>query len=432
MKKAYLVCNAHLDHIWQWPWEEGAAEALSTFKSAADLLEEYDFIFCHNEAALYEFIEKYNPKLFERIQALVAQGKWRIMGGWYLQPDVLLPQGESIVRQIQAGKKFFKEKFNAEPTAAVNVDSFGHSRGLVQILKKSGQDGYFITRPWKTQLKIDGEAFYWKGYDGSMVKVCRPDSYVTFLGKSAEYIEKQTEKYASEEAIMIPWGVGNHGGGPSRKDLKDILALQKRLDVELVHSCPEEAIANVEARETLERSLITCMPGCYTSLIQMKQKYIELENLLYATEKMAAYAYLNFPSFTYPQEAFDLAVKNMINVQFHDVMSGTVIRSGEENAFNRIRHAINVLQETRAECFFFLARNLEKCLPGEYCIGAFNFQPYAYRENVCFEFTMEKNSDDSIDPLIEVFDENGEKLEIQAIKEESNVSIDCRKHIVCD
>ena len=139
MKKVYLVCNAHLDHIWQWQWEEGAAEALSTFKSAADLLEEYDFIFCHNEAALYEFIEKYNPKLFERIRALIAQGKWRIMGGWYLQPDVLLPNGESIVRQIQAGKKFFKEKFNVEPTAAVNVDSFGHSRGLVQILKKSGQ-----------------------------------------------------------------------------------------------------------------------------------------------------------------------------------------------------------------------------------------------------------------------------------------------------
>jgi len=432
MKKAYLVCNAHLDHIWQWTWEEGAAEALSTFKSAADLLEEYDFTFCHNEAALYEFIEKYNPKLFERIRDLIAQGKWRIMGGWCLQPDVLLPQGESIIRQIRYGKKFFQDKFGVEPTTAVNVDSFGHSRGLVQILVKNGQDSYWITRPWKPQLAIKGEAFTWRGYDDSEVKVCRTDSYVTFLGKTAEYVQEQIEKYKDEEAIMIPWGVGNHGGGPSRKDLNDLKELFEKSDVEIVHSYPEEALKNMPAGSIWDKSLISCMPGCYTALVQMKQKYIELENLLYATEKMATTAYLNFSSFTYPQAEIDLAVKNMINAQFHDVLSGTVIRSGEKNAMNRICQAINVLQETRAECFFFLARNLAKCAPGEYCIAVFNHHPYKTQENVCFEFTMEKNSNDEIAPLIELFDEKGEKLQFQVIKEESNVSIDCRKRIIFD
>lgn len=427
-----MVCNAHLDHIWQWTWEEGAAEALSTFKSAADLLEEYDFIFCHNEAALYEFIEKYNPQLFERIKKLIAQGKWRIMGGWCLQPDVLLPQGESIVRQIRYGKKFFQEKFGVEPTTAVNVDSFGHSRGLVQILAKNGQDSYWVTRPWKKQLKIEGEAFTWRGYDDSEVKVCRTDSYVTFLGKTAEKVEEQIEKYKDKKAIMMPWGVGNHGGGPSRKDLDDLKELMKKTDVEIIHSYPEEALKNMPSESVWDKSLIACMPGCYTSLVQMKQKYIELENLLYATERMATVAYLNFDSYKYPQEEIDLAVKNMINAQFHDVLSGTVIRSGEENAINRIRQAINVLQETRAETFFFLARNLEKCLPGEYCIAVFNHHPYETQENVCFEFTMEKNSNDEIAPLIELFDENGKAIEFQVIKEESNVSIDCRKRIIFD
>lgn len=432
MEKAYLVCNAHLDHIWQWIWEEGAAEALSTFKSAADLLEEYDFIFCHNEAALYEFIEKYNSQLFERIRKLIAKGKWRIMGGWCLQPDVLLPQGESIVRQIRYGKKYFMEKFGVEPTTAVNVDSFGHSRGLVQILVKNGQDSYWVTRPWKSQLKINGEAFTWRGYDDSEVKVCRTDSYVTFLGKTAEKVKEQIEKYKDEKAIMIPWGVGNHGGGPSRKDLNDLKELIQKSNVEIIHSYPEEAIKNMPSGSVWDKSLISCMPGCYTALVQMKQKYIELENLLYATEKMATIAYLNFDSFTYPQAELDLAVKNMINAQFHDVLSGTVIRSGEQNAINRICHAINVLQETRAETFFFLARNLEKCLPGEYCIAVFNHHPYETQENVCFEFTMEKNSNDEIAPLIELFDETGKKLEFQVIKEESNVSIDCRKRIIFD
>lgn len=93
--------------------------------------------FCHNEALLYEAIELYAPELFERIQHLVKRGKWRIMGGWYLQPDCLMPCGETIVRQIAYGRKYFKEKFDSVPEIATNFDSFGHSIGLVQILAKT-------------------------------------------------------------------------------------------------------------------------------------------------------------------------------------------------------------------------------------------------------------------------------------------------------
>jgi len=98
MKEVHLICNAHLDPIWQWEWEEGAAAALSTFRSAADLAEEFDYIFCHNEVTLYKYIEEYAPELFARIKELIRVGKWHIMGGWYLQPDCNMPQGESFVR----------------------------------------------------------------------------------------------------------------------------------------------------------------------------------------------------------------------------------------------------------------------------------------------------------------------------------------------
>lgn len=137
MKRLHLICNAHLDPIWQWEWEEGAAAALSTFQSAANLAEKYDYIFCHNEVNLYKYTEKYAPALFAQIQKLVKQGKWHIMGGWYLQPDCLMPSGEGMVRQIREGELYFKEKFGVMPTTAVNFDPFGHSRGLVQILKNA-------------------------------------------------------------------------------------------------------------------------------------------------------------------------------------------------------------------------------------------------------------------------------------------------------
>jgi alpha-mannosidase len=91
----HLICNAHLDPVWQWRWEEGCAEALSTFRTAVQLLEEHpSLIFNHNEAVLYLWVKEYDPELFASIQRLVRQGRWVISGGWYLQPDVNLPGTE--------------------------------------------------------------------------------------------------------------------------------------------------------------------------------------------------------------------------------------------------------------------------------------------------------------------------------------------------
>ena len=100
----HLICNAHLDPVWLWEWEEGAAAAISTFRTAADLCEEFDgFVFNHNEALLYQWVEEYEPELFQRIQRLVRSGKWHVMGGWHLQPDCNMPSGESFVRQALTG-----------------------------------------------------------------------------------------------------------------------------------------------------------------------------------------------------------------------------------------------------------------------------------------------------------------------------------------
>ena len=104
-KSVFLLCSAHIDPVWLWPREEGVTEALATFETAARFCREYDgFVFNHNEALLYEWVERYDPELFAQIQSLVREGRWHIMGGWYLQPDCNMPSGESIVRQIFLGK----------------------------------------------------------------------------------------------------------------------------------------------------------------------------------------------------------------------------------------------------------------------------------------------------------------------------------------
>lgn len=148
MKRMYLLCNAHIDPMWQWEWTEGVGAAISTFRVAAALCEQYDaFVFNHNESLLYQWIEEYEPALFEQIRELVQKGRWHIMGGWFVQPDCNIPHGESIVRQISVGRRYFSEKFGAAPTTAINFDPFGHSRGIVQIMAQSGYDSYIICRP---------------------------------------------------------------------------------------------------------------------------------------------------------------------------------------------------------------------------------------------------------------------------------------------
>ena len=243
MKTLHLICNAHLDPVWQWEWEEGAAEAISTFRVAADFCEEHDgFVFNHNEVILYEWVEKYEPALFSRIQRLVRQGKWHIMGGWFLQPDCNMPSGESFVRQILQGRYYFRTKFNQEPTTAINFDPFGHTRGLVQIMKKAGYDSYLFCRPQPDHMKLPENDFTWVGFDGSEVTGHRAFSmYLSRKGKAAEKISNWLEAHPDKEVGMVLWGIGNHGGGPSRVDLENIEQLMEkhRNEIKMCHSTPE-------------------------------------------------------------------------------------------------------------------------------------------------------------------------------------------------
>ena len=107
MKTIHLICNAHLDPIWQWTWDEGISSALSSFKSAADLADEFDYVFCHNESLLYEEIEKNDPALFARIKTLVKAGKWVVAGGWTFNPTVLCRRAKASSGKSKSDKRIF-------------------------------------------------------------------------------------------------------------------------------------------------------------------------------------------------------------------------------------------------------------------------------------------------------------------------------------
>ncbi len=434
MKEIYLICNAHLDPVWQWEWEEGAAEALSTFRIAASFLKEYDgFVFNHNEAILYQWVEEYEPELFKDIQELVKQGKWHIMCGWHLQPDCNMPSGEAFVRQIQAGRRYFAEKFGVYPTTAINFDPFGHSRGLVQIMKKCGYDSYMFMRPYPSFLSLPSEEFKWVGYDGSYVYARRTGSYNSPKGRAVEKIQCIIDACEEGGYDMCLWGVGNHGGGPSKKDLDMIRELQKKCEennIRLMHSTPEEYFNRMDKDKLPEYKddLNPFAPGCYTSMVRVKQQYRALENTLYITENMCSAAAAN-GLMEYPYKELSEAIYDLITVQFHDMLPGSSIQAAEDMCLRQLSHGMEILSRVKMRAFLQLTSGQKAAEEDKIPIMIFN--PYPYKLEGDFECEMmlwDQNWEDNFSyPTVY---KDGKALPTQSEKERSTFNLDWRKRVV--
>lgn len=431
MKELHLICEAHLDPVWLWEWEEGASAAVSTFQSAANLADQFDYIFCHNEVSLYKYIADYAPDLFEKIKQLIKAGKWHVIGGWYLQPDANMPSGESFIRHAQVGHKYFMDNFGENPTTALNFDSFGHTRGLVQIIKKCGQDSYICVRPFGWELALPDDFFWWEGFDGSKIKAFRSPTYnSTYFGCAKGHCQGVKGGHEDREIWMCLWGVGNHGGGPSRKDLSDIKEwMETDKECKIIHSTPEEFFKRAEPTAEFAESLRISMPGCYTSASELKRKHIALENSLFSTERALSVASLSGLT-AYPEKDLADVTEDLLNCEFHDILPGSATKRGIENGLRIINHGLHIAELARAKAFFAMSQNEPVAENGEYPILVMNFQPYEHEAYVECEFNLaEQNHDISRQSKIRLFD--GEKeIPCQIIREESNLLLDWRKRIV--
>lgn len=435
--KLYLVCNAHIDPVWLWNWEEGLAEALSTFRIAARFCDDFpSFVFCHNEALLYEWVEEHDPGLFRKIQELVAAGRWHIMGGWYLQPDGNLPSGESFVRQILIGKRYFLEKFGVEPTVAVNLDSFGHARGLVQVLRKSGYRGYLFCRPAQDTFALDSPDFLWVGHDDSQILChCPPDHYNSEAGKAALKVRKWLAANGDRQVGILLWGIGNHGGGPSREDLSQIALLRAETTSRSIkHSTPEKYFDWLESRaDSLDRISSGLNPwavGCYTSMARVKGKHRRLENAYFMTERMATNVFLQL-GIPYPQAELQSALKELLFCEFHDSLAGSSVVEVEESMLQKLDYGLEVLARVRNRIFLKLLCGQPAASEGEFPIFVYNSHPHDGDETIVCEFQpQEPNFDKRTFWMPALVDESGREVPVQLEKESCNIAMDQRKRIV--
>ena len=174
MKNFYFVGNAHIDPVWMWRWQEGSCEAKATMRSVLDRMKEFpEFTFVCGASQVFEWIEEFDPAMFEEIRARVQEGRFVIVNGWFVQPDCNLPSGEGFARHSLYGQRYFKEKFGVTARTGYNVDSFGHNANIPQILVKSGMDQYVALRPGPHEMEMPSHVLRWRSPDGSEVLFSR-------------------------------------------------------------------------------------------------------------------------------------------------------------------------------------------------------------------------------------------------------------------
>jgi alpha-mannosidase len=435
MKDAvHLICNSHLDPVWLWEWQEGASHALAMAQAAVDIGEDVDYVFNRNESLFYEWIQAYDPPLFEHIRKLVRAGRWHIMGGWYVQPDCNMPSGESFVRQILVGKRFFKKHFGVDVRTAANLDSFGHSRGLVQILAKSGFDSYLFCRPNWQECGLPSSEFRWVGFDGSSVAAAQAEAhYNSPPGGGRQKIEEWIDRLGDKPCRVIPWGVGNHGGGPSRRDLIAIAKLiRQRDDLAIQHSTPEWFFDDLRRRKVHlplhEGDLNPWAVGCYTSMTRVKQKHRRLENELFMTEKMAATAAAQ-GLMRYPRRALQEATSDLLASEFHDALPGTSIQPVEEAVVQLLDHGLEGRARAKMKAFFALSAGQRKGHDGTFPILVYNPHPFrVYAQVECeLQPPWPHRTTGFLEPRVFA---RRKRLPAQAEKEHCNIDEDHRKRVI--
>jgi alpha-mannosidase len=349
VKTIHLIFNAHLDPIWLWPWQAGLDAALATCRSACDRLDAHkDLFFTRGEAWVHREIERLDPQLFARIRQLVADGRWSIVGGWWIQPDCNLPSGWGMQRQIEIGKKYFVETFGAFPKTAYNVDTFGHAAYLPQLLRDAGQTQYVMMRPQEHEMKLPARLFRWRGYEGGPeVTTFRIAGGYCTGDISVEHLRNATtELPPGVEHTMCFLGIGDHGGGPTEKQIawcREHLTAVEGWRLEF--STPERFFAAIAPHV----ALLPLVTGelqhhaidCYTVHRAVKTGVRRAEHLLRQAEIVRE----RVPADSRAPSQLDAAWERVCFNQFHDTLGGTCIPSAYTQIHAQLGHAAAIADD---------------------------------------------------------------------------------------
>ena len=379
------IGHTHIDVAWLWTLSQTREKAVRSFSTVLELMKRYpEYRFMSSQPQLYEFVKENRPDLYDKIRSKVKEGSWDPEGAMWLEADCNLTSGESIIRQILFGKRFFYEEFGVDSKILWLPDVFGYSAALPQILNKCGINCFITSKiSWNEYNKMPYDAFMWQGIDGSKILtyfITTPDPgqdyennhRTTYVGMVKPYTILGTwERFQQKEAtnnVLIPYGYGDGGGGPTR----DMIEYGKRLSKGIPgipkfrFSTLKEFMNDFSAQVEKNKDLLPNWVGelyleyhrgTYTSMARNKKYNRIAEFMLMETEGL--YTMLKtLLGEEYPTGALNKAWKTVLLNQFHDILPGSSIKSVYEESKAQYEVTIKELENLSSKAMQKMIENI--------------------------------------------------------------------------
>ena len=357
-----FASHAHIDMNWMWGWQETVAATIATFHTVLDMMREYpEFTFSQSQTSVYKIIDDYAPEMKEEMLQRIAEGRWEVTAAAWVETDKNMPDTESLIRHIEYTRNYLeehwgisREKLNLD----FSPDTFGHSRFVPEINTFGGVKYYYHCRGLQDDLTL----YRYKCPSGAEILMYKepywynsgvtPDCGTGIFGLS--------KRCAGLKTGLIVYGVGDHGGGPSRRDIERVLEMQGwPVFPTMKFGTVREYFAKAEAvREKLpvvDHELNAIFAGCYTTQSRIKRGNRKTEQALLDAEKLAAFRTMadGTPA---PTGRLEKAWQGVLFTHFHDILTGSCVQESREHAMGLFADSLAHAQQTQSASATALSR----------------------------------------------------------------------------
>ena len=348
-KEYELMCaaHAHIDMNWQWGWDETVKIVIDTTRSILKIMEEYpEFKFSQSQASIYKILDDYAPQLLEEVKRRVKEGRWEVSASTWVEADKNMPNGESAVRQILYAKRYLSELLDLSMDDLLldfEPDTFGHHANIPEILRNANIKYYYHCRGMSD---CEYQLYRWKAPSGAEILVNRERNfYFVNVSPDMAFHAFSTSELTGVKETLHVYGVGDHGGGPTRRDVERLLDMNHWPIFPKFTLCTYreffEAVESYRENLPVLDSEMNCIfDGCFTSQSRNKNGNRRSEEYLYKTEVFSALA--GMQGMKYPHEKLEKSWRKVLLNQFHDIITGSGVRATRE-------YALGIYQDVKAE-----------------------------------------------------------------------------------
>ena len=335
--KLILAGHAHIDMDWMWSYHETVASALATFRTVLNLMAEYpDFCFSQSQASVYQMVEEYDPELMAEIKGRIAEGRWEVTASAWVETDKNMPSTESLLRHIEYTRNYLSEHWGVDGDSLqidFSPDTFGHSAFIPEIDHFGGVKYMYHCRA----LDGDQSLYRWRAPSGRELLVYREQFWYNsgITPKIGLGLIDISKTCGGLKTGLIVYGVGDHGGGPTRRDIENAIEMQSwsiwpQVKFGTFAEFFREAESVRERLPLIDRELNYIFNGCYTTQTRIKAANRRAEDLMDDTER-----WLAFSGGSFDPHRHEAAWQNVLYAHFHDIITGSCVQDTRENAMGQ-------------------------------------------------------------------------------------------------